>query len=102
MKMTTTTQTIAETILNQLGGNRFTAMTGSSQFFAIENGLQFKVARNASGANKCRITLAGDLYTVTFYAIRGIACRVVNETEMVYADSLRALFTKVTGFDTSL
>ena len=100
--MTTATENTANTILSQLGGNRFIAMTGSSQFFAIENGLQFKVARNASGANKCRITLTADLYTVTFYAIRGINCRVVSETEMVYADGLRALFTKITGFDTNI
>jgi len=100
--MTTTMQTTAETILAQLGGNRFIAMTGSSQFFSLESGLQFKLARNESGANKCRIVLVGDMYTVTFYAIRGIACRVVSETEMVYASDLRDMFTRTTGMDTSL
>ena len=42
---------VAKEILNQLGGNKFIAMTGSKQFVAGENYLAMKLTRNGSGAN---------------------------------------------------
>lgn len=39
--------TIAQTILTQLGGNRFLAMTGAKQLVDLGNGLQFAIGRGA-------------------------------------------------------
>ena len=58
---------VAETILQQLGWNRFIAMTGAKDFVADTNSLRFKIPRNGSKANYCKITLEPtDLYTVEF------------------------------------
>lgn len=38
---------IAETILQQLGGNKFVVMTGAKNFVALENGIKFNIGRNA-------------------------------------------------------
>ena len=37
---------IAKTILQQIGGKRFTAMTGSRDFIDMGNGLRMSLARN--------------------------------------------------------
>ncbi len=95
---------VANTILEQLGGNRFLAMTGAKQLVGMDNGLMFGLPRGAKdGINKVRITLTpDDFYTVEFFKIRGIDVRPVGECEMVYADTLRATFEKLTGLRTSL
>ena len=100
-----TEMTTAQTILEQLGGNRFIAMTGASLFLNTGNGLAFKIGRGAiNKANKVRITLNdSDLYTVEFFSIRGID--IFNPrgmVENVYADKLREVFTTHTGMDTAL
>lgn len=56
----TQNQEIANTILQQLGGGRFVAMTGARQLVAVENGLRFRIGRNGSKANIVRIVLRGD------------------------------------------
>ncbi len=94
---------VANTILAQLGGNHFAAMTGARHIMDIGSALQFKLpARFAkSGIVAVRIKLeASDTYTMTFYA--GRSSRVVAEVERVYADQLRAIFTAHTGLHTSL
>ena len=64
--------TIAQTILAQLGGNRFLAMTGARLLCDLGDGLAFNLPRGAKNkANKVCIRLA-------------------------------ALFTEQTGFDTRL
>ncbi len=40
--------TIAQTILTQLGGNRFLAMAGAKQLVDLGNGLQFAIGRGAT------------------------------------------------------
>lgn len=97
---------IAETILQQLGGNRFIAMTGAKYFGADGNTLSFKFP-NRSGANHCRITLnALDLYDIQFIRIRKVKgvdnLSVTAEHEGIYADQLQAIFTQETGLYTSL
>lgn len=95
--------TIAQTILAQLGGNRFLAMTGAKQLVDLGNGLQFAIGRGAKNkANKVVIRLEGDVYRVTFYNIRGVNFKECGEFGTVYADRLAALFTEQTGFDTHL
>ncbi len=48
---------IAQTILQQIGGRRFTAMTGSRDFIDMGNGLRMSLARNKTSANRLDITL---------------------------------------------
>lgn len=96
---------IAHTILEQLGGNRFVAMTGAKNLVAGSNMLQFDIGRGATNkANKVRVTLqTSDTYRVEFFYLRGVVCRTIGEAiEGVYGDRLAALFTEQTGFDTRL
>lgn len=95
---------VAQTILEQLGGNRFIAMTGAKQFVGGPDFLQFGIGRGAcNGVNKVRVTLgADDRYEVALYKIRGVNVREIFKYEGVYADRLAAVFTEGTGFDTRL
>lgn len=97
----------ATTILEQLGGNRFLAMTGAKDVFGSDDGIQFKLPRGAKdGINSVRVTLdPTDTYTVTFYKMtrgRSFKCTEISETSFVHADQLRALFTSATGLYTTL
>lgn len=95
---------IANTILAQLGGNRFTAMTGAKNLVGGASSLQFDIGRGATNkANKVRVTLgADDLYTVEFFHYRALNLRTISKREGVYADNLREVFTSETGMETSL
>ena len=44
-----------ETILKQLGGNRFIAMTGAKHFGVGPNGMSFKIGRNSKRVNHVTI-----------------------------------------------
>jgi len=95
--MTTATQ-IAETILMQLGGARFAAMTGANMFLADGSCLRFKLPRASQAIKHVRVGLtADDLYDVTFLSRTG---RVVAEHRGVYAESLQSIFTAETGLYT--
>jgi hypothetical protein len=66
------TSQAAQTILTQLGGNKFLAMTGASNLLGGENVLSFKIGRNPAKVSHVRITLtAMDDYQVEFLNIRG-------------------------------
>lgn len=94
----------ADTILAQLGGNRFLAMTGAKHLVAGPDFLQFAIGRGATNkANKVKITLSGsDLYDLSFYSIRGTNIKDCGSVTMVYGDRLAEVFTEQTGFDTHL
>lgn len=94
---------VSETILRQLGGARFAAMTGARDFMGCPNALQFKLPRGAKGGiNAVRVVLdAGDTYTVTFYKV-WTTVRTVSESSGLHFDQLRAVFTAATGLHTSL
>lgn len=95
--------TIAQTILQQLGGNRFLAMTGAKNLVGMGTGLYFSLPRGAKNkANRVSIILDGDLYTVRFMAIRGTNIAECGTFDMIYGDRLAALFTEQTGLDTRL
>jgi hypothetical protein len=96
------THTTAQTILNQLGGNKFIAMTGAKNFVGSDKELMFQLPTNQSKGNKMRITLNADLYTVEVFKIRGVEVKTMASREMVYADQLRSVFTSITGLETSL
>ena len=95
---------IAKTILSQLGGNRFVAMTGAKSFGYDSKGssvsLQFRIGRNAKQVNIVKINYirGKDLYEMEFYK----GAKLLKKVSNVYADQLRKIFTKHTGMYTSL
>lgn len=101
---TTNTLQVANTIRQQLGGNRFAAMTGAKNFMGSPDSLTFALPANFAkdGINRVRIVLVGDLYAVEFFKIRGTKVQLISEACAVYADQLAALFTSRTGLNTSL
>jgi hypothetical protein len=97
--------TVADTILQQIGGNKFKAMTGAKHLADHGNGLSFKLpARFArDDINYCKITLtAADLYDVEYGRLTGFDYEIVKETTGIFADQLRENFRDVTGLDTNL
>ena len=60
--------TAAKTILEQLGGEFFVAMTGAKNLVGTEDSLTFEVGRNPKHVSHVRVTQTpGDLYAVTFF-----------------------------------
>lgn len=97
--------TVARTILEQLGGNKFKVMTGARDFVGGENFLSFKLptGRTKNKSNYVRVRLNGlDTYDVEFLSLRGMNSSVKAYKEGVYADQLQAVFTRETGLETSL
>jgi hypothetical protein len=98
---------VAKTILEQLGGRRFIAMTGARNFIDTGNGLSFRLPGSGgfikNGINVVRIDLTpNDTYNVTFSRLRGSKDTVISKHDDVYADSLREVFESETGLATSL
>jgi hypothetical protein len=98
---------IAKTILEQLGGNKFTRMTGAKHFIALSKGLQFSIPKAKDGINRVCVTLNGnDLYDVGYLRYRNIRgepiLKCLTKTEGLYADMLKEDFTAKTGLYTSL
>ena len=92
---------VAQTILDQLGGRRFIAMTGAT-CIADGNTLIVKF-KGSSIANIMYVTLNSlDLYDVQIAKYRGMNVKVVSETSGAYSDMLRPIFEKTTGLRTSL
>lgn len=95
----------ANAILEQLGGNRFIAMTGAKHVVYGKSGLVLKIGqRPANKATHLQITLdAGtDSYTVQFLAMRGVAIRLISRHVQVAASELRRVFEEQTKLDTHL
>ena len=106
--------TIANTILEQLGGNKFIAMTGAKNFLADGNTLRMTLPKNRSKANRLYITFdATDTYTMYFFKFT--AGRInknyewvpekqvdIKKLSSVYADMLQEIFTATTGMATHL
>ena len=92
----TRNQEIANTILSQFGGHKFTVVTGAKNFVVIENGIRFNIGKNGSQANMVKVILNGDdTYTMSFikqgrefneytilmkYADKGLSEQEFNET----------------------
>jgi hypothetical protein len=98
--------TVANTILAQLGGNRFAMMTGAKNFVGSADALMFSIGGGAKNKiNKVRITLTpDDLYTVEFmkYSPSKFTVTEIAKVEGIYCDMLQETFTNYTGFFTSL
>ena len=111
---------VPEIILQQLGGNRFAAVTGSKNFTAVDEfTLRMKLAKNISGANTLEITLdTDDTYSMRFMKQSAPHLRLnqsnntasfskeknkeISSFRGVYCDMLQDIFSQVTGFDLSL
>ncbi|WP_025154757.1 hypothetical protein [Morganella morganii] len=103
--MASRNQDIATTILSQMGGNRFIAMTGAKHLGFITNGLQFKLPARfaANGINCIQVILdPSDTYTMKFLKIRGLDCKKIAEIQGLFFDQLQEVFTEKTGLNTSL
>lgn len=102
--MQSNSQSIAREILNQLGGQRFIAMTGARNFLALESGLQFKLPKfDGLRINTVRIVLTpADTYTVEFGRVYGMKYTILSSHDDVYCDGLRELVESETGLALSL
>ena len=99
----TESQQVAKTILQQLGGNKFIAMTGAKNFGSSSKSLQFKIGRNSKSISHVIITLkSSDLYDVEFIRMRGTSRKVIKKLKGVYADQLGTMFKKYTGMNVRL
>lgn len=114
---------VAETILAQLGGNKFRVMTGASSFLSgnvakdgepIAFGLSFKLPRARRGITNVVVKLnARDLYDVEFgkivrskdpesgYMIH-MDYKIVTDAQDIGVEQLREVFERATGLLTSL
>ena len=95
---------VANTILAQLGGNRFIAMTGARNMVRSPTALSLRFGSGSKGGiNTLRVELnANDYYDVSFYKLRVGALQVIAKIDNVPAENLREVFTRVTGLETSL
>ena len=106
---------VANTILQQLGGNRFLTMTGSDKLTVINNGLRMNLRRNKSKANMLEIKLNPmDEYEMEFkkfipgklnkktYEYSEAKIETVKRYDGVYFDMLQEIFTSETGMYTKL
>ena len=96
--------TVAKTILEQLGGNKFRMMTGAKNFMGFTEGLVMKIDRNSSNSNYLKITLNSmDTYDMEFAKVTRMGeKKSVTEYNNIYNDMLTDQFTAHTGMYTSL
>ncbi len=95
---------IAQTIIDQLGGNKFVAMTGAHQFTHMPSGVTFRIGANAKKVTHLRITLTGDDdYTMEFQSIRGLKpIKMIDHAFEIMADTLASTFARKTGMAVAL
>ena len=103
-KLTEGGREIAKTILQQLGGNKFIAMTGAKNLGFTGKGISMKIGKNAKGVTHVTIDLdrGKDLYNIEFIKIRGPKRTTVKKLKGIYADQLKKSFTQYTGLRVSL
>lgn len=95
---------VAQTIHEQMNGQKFLAMTGSKIKQAGENYLVYTLTTNQTKAKFLKIELtAMDDYTMTFFNVDMTKGLVVKaEVKGVLCDTLQFMFTYQTGLDTKL
>ena len=94
--------TNVQTILSQLGGSRFIAMTGASVFSDGENTLVTKF-KGSKVANIMYITLNSmDTYDVKICKYSKLNVSTIKEVNGAYSDMLKPIFENCTGLRTSL
>jgi hypothetical protein len=96
--------TIAQTIYQQLGGNKFAVMTGAKQFLFDDKSLAFKIPRKPY----IKITLNGkDLYDIEFIKIKRlnemqVKQQTIKSINDIYCDQLVHILEQQTGLYFSL
>jgi AraC-like DNA-binding protein len=102
---------VANEIIRQLGGRKFTVMTGASDYMAIDDGLTFRIPGTITKnrINRVRVILdPSDTYTVSFWNYRKQknihtpSMKKIAEHTGIYDDMLQKIFTAETGLDTHL
>ncbi len=98
---------VGETILQQLGGNKFLAMTGAHVQSTTENMLAVKFPKAKDGINALAVYYdeGKDTYRMRFISQKGAPTMEVKDVAVVddvYAEDLRRIFTDHTGLETSL
>lgn len=96
---------VANTILQQLGGRGFLAMTGCKNLSGDDKSLTMKLIPNRSHAKWLKITLSSmDWYKMEFMKFNTKTGKVtiVKDFDMIYDDQLRTIFTETTGLYTKL
>lgn len=95
---------ISKTILAQLGGNKFVAMTGAKSFVGSENSLTFRIGRNKTRCNYVQViyNFGKDLYEVRFGYVSVKGLKEYQKYDEVYADQLTEIFEGYTGLYTRL
>lgn len=97
--------TVANTILEQMGGRQFIIMTGARNLVGDINSLRFSLTGAKDEINKVIIRLEpSDTYTVSFYKMRdhGTSLYLVSEHSDIYFDVLQDVFERATGLYTTL
>ena len=99
-----TDMTVAKTILEQRGGNKFRVMTGAKNFAATDNSLRMRIGRNKTNANYMEVSLNMlDLYDITFAKVTKMGeMKSVKTYDNVYNDMLVEIFESHTGMYTTL
>ena len=94
----------AKELLQQLGGNKFKAMTGAKDFGIGSDGLHFKIGRNAKSISHIVIDYdrGKDLYNMKFLRVRAGKIKVVKKVKGVYNDMLGNVFKMHTGMNVRL
>ena len=93
---------LADIIIEQLGYNKFVAMTGA-KFTPTYNGVSVHLPRSAKdGIKKININYTHDLYEVIFLRLRGKKEVAVKEFKDVFSFQLLKLIENHTGLKTSL
>jgi len=93
---------VSRTILKQLGGNHFLAMTGARVITCTDKSILFNLPRNMSHADRFEVILdADDTYTVKFLSTRR-AEPIIYKSSGLYFDMLQGEFTRITGMHTKL
>lgn len=87
--------TVAKTILEQLGGNKFRVMTGAKNLVGTDNSLSFRLPGSGfckQGINSVKITLNGsDLYDVRYMRVRGSKITTVEESTTSISTACRTV-----------
>lgn len=92
---------VGNIILQQLGGNKFTVMTGAHNFVTGNKSLTFRIPNRS--INMVEIKLNGrDQYDVTYYRYAKLVAKPVKIETDIDAEMLQERFTAVTGLDTHL
>lgn len=98
--------TVAEIMIQQIGGNKFIAMTGAKNFTCTENSLSFHLPKKLikNKGNIVTITLeADDTYSLRFaYLNKNLNLIEESVNKGVYYDQLVEIISQETGLTTLL